>query len=148
MPKKILIKKLKGKRQYIFLFSHLKELLIKTIYNTVFFTSCLLLQIFWLKGKKCPPAIFNFCRYAYHVTTGVMQHFLSRQTLIILHSKQYSVCPSKYQDHSKHLPINIWSATNTFKWLIPLWRHLPLMRSKMYPRWQTSHYFKWKYFKN
>jgi hypothetical protein len=34
--------------------------------------------------------------------------FLSKQTLIILHSKLYSVCPSKYEDHSKplkHLPI-------------------------------------------
>jgi hypothetical protein len=50
--------------------------------------------------------------------------FLSRQPLIILHSKLYSVCPSKYQDHSKdplkHLPINIWLATNTFMWLIPV----------------------------
>jgi hypothetical protein len=60
--------------------------------------------------------------------------FLSRQPLIILHSKLYSVCPSKYQDHSKplkHLPINIWSATNTSP-------KLPLMRSKMYPRWRTA----------
>jgi hypothetical protein len=49
--------------------------------------------------------------------------FLSRQPLIILHSKLYSVCHWKYQDHSKplkHLPINIWSATNTFIWLIPV----------------------------
>jgi hypothetical protein len=59
--------------------------------------------------------------------------FLSGQALIILHSKLYSVCPSKYQDHLKpleHLPINIWSATNTFIWLIPVVTSpkLPLMR--------------------
>jgi hypothetical protein len=44
--------------------------------------------------------------------------FLSRQPRIILHSKLYSVWPSKCPDHSKplkHLPINIWSATNTFR---------------------------------
>jgi hypothetical protein len=29
--------------------------------------------------------------------------FLYRQALIILHSKLYSVCPWKYQDHLKHL---------------------------------------------
>ena len=47
--------------------------------------------------------------------------FLSIQQLIILHSKLDSVRPSKYQDHLerlKHLPINIWSATSTFIWLI------------------------------
>ena len=67
--------------------------------------------------------------------------FLSRQPLIILHSKLYSVCPWKYQDHLKpleHLPINIWSATNTFIWLIPVVTSpkLPLMRSKIYSRWR------------
>ena len=49
--------------------------------------------------------------------------FLSRQPLIILQSKLYSVCPSKYQDHSKplkHLPVSIWSTMNTFTWLIPV----------------------------
>jgi hypothetical protein len=56
--------------------------------------------------------------------------FLSRQPLIILHSKLYSVCPPKYQDHSKplkHLSINIWSATNTSPKL-PLtpFRHSPV----------------------
>jgi hypothetical protein len=61
--------------------------------------------------------------------------FLSRQPLIILHSKLYSVCPWKYQDHSKplkYLPINIWSATNTFIWLIPVVTSpkLPLMNQK------------------
>ena len=48
---------------------------------------------------------------------------LARFVTIILHSKLYSVCPSKYQDQSKplkHLPINIWSETNTFIWLIPV----------------------------
>ena len=55
------------------------------------------------------------------------------------------MCPWKYQDHLKplkHLPINIWSATN-ITWLIPVVTSpkLPLMRSKIYPRWRTSHYF-------
>ena len=69
--------------------------------------------------------------------------FLSRQPLIILLSKLYIVCPWKCHDHLKplkHLPINIWSATNTFIWLIPVVTSpkLPLMRSKIYPRWLTS----------
>jgi hypothetical protein len=51
----------------------------------------------------------------------------------ILQSKLYFVCPWKYQDYLKplrHLPINIWSATNTFIWLIPVVTStkLPLMR--------------------
>jgi hypothetical protein len=135
----------------------LKELLRLYILRPCFFISCLLLQ----KGH----AIFLW--------------------LIILHSKLYSVCPSKYQDHSKflkHLPINIWSATNAFmvnpccdvtkttvnraagrsnyslilkSIVFTVCKHeymnmspppqlstflLPwLMRSKMYPRWRTSH---------
>jgi hypothetical protein len=98
--------------------------------------------------------VVNFCRYACHVTTGVTQYFyLDNTNHFALKTTVYSVCPSKYQDHSKplkHLPINIWSATNTFIWLIPVVTSpkLSLMRSKIYPRWRTSHYFKWKYFKN
>jgi hypothetical protein len=92
-------------------------------------------------------AILDFCRYACYVTTGVMQYFYLDMTLIILHSKLYSVCLWKYRDHLKplkHLPINIWSATNIFIWLIPVVTSpkLPLMRTKIYPRWLTSHYFK------
>jgi hypothetical protein len=144
---------IKGKWQYIFFTFSFERTL--RLYITLFYWFFHILltstNIFWLK---------RFCRYACHNTTqhNTTQHnsghaiFLSRQTLIILHSKLYSVCPSKYQDHSKplkHLPINIWRATNTFIWLIPvLTLPKPLMRPKMYPRWRTSHYFKWKYFKN
>jgi hypothetical protein len=137
-----------------FLFSHWKELLrlyVKLFY--LYFISCLLLRIFWSKEMKSPPSSI-FVDMWCHVNNRGHAIFLSRQQLIILHSKLYSVCPSKYQDHSKplkRLPINIWSTTNTFIWfIIPVVTSpkLPLMRSKIYPRWRTSHYFKWKYFKN
>ena len=68
-------------------------------------------------------AIVDFCRYAYATSLQGHAIFLSRQPLVILHSKLYSVCLSKYQYHSKplkHLPVNIWSAKNTFIWLIPV----------------------------
>jgi hypothetical protein len=137
----------------IFLFTHLKEHLkpyIKLFYR--FFISCLLLQIFWLKGIKCPPSLI-FVDMHGTSQQGSRKIFIQTNTNH-LYSKLYSVCPSKYQDHSKplkhDLPINIWSAMNTFIWLIPVVASpkLPLMRSKMYRRWRTSHYFKWKYFKN
>jgi hypothetical protein len=120
---------------YFFIFSF--ERTFKTICNTLLpFFHILLTSTNILIERNEMSAIFIFCRYACHVTTGVTQY-----------SKLYSVCPSKYQDHSKplkHLPINIWSATNTFIWLIPVVTSpkLPLMRSKIYPRWRTSHYFK------
>jgi hypothetical protein len=82
---------------------------------------------------KCPPSsIF----VDMHVTSQQGSSDICIYTNTnLLHSKLYSVCPSKYQDHSKslkHLPINIWSATNTFMWLIPVVTSpkLPLMRSK------------------
>jgi hypothetical protein len=110
--------------------------------------------LFWdnfLWGFLCPPSSFFVDM---HVTShqGSRNIFIY-QTLIILHSKLYSVCPSKYQDHSKplkHLPISICSAMNTFIWLIPVVTspELPLMRSRIYPRWRTSLYFNGKYFKN
>ena len=47
--------------------------------------------------------------------------FLSKQPLIMLHSKLYSVCPWKYQDQLKPLkhPINIWSANEYFYMVNP-----------------------------
>ena len=132
-----------------FLFSHLKELL--RLYVILFYRFFHILLTFTniLIERNEMSSIFNFCRYACHVTAWGHTIFLSidNHYIIILNSKQYSVCPSKYQDHSKplkHLPINIWSATDTFIWLIPVVTStkLPLMRSKMYPRWRTSHYFK------
>jgi hypothetical protein len=65
--------------------------------------------------------------------TGKPWDLAALQTLIILYSKLYTVCPSKYQEHSKplkHLPINIWPATNTFIWLNPVVTSpkLPLMK--------------------
>ena len=133
---------LKGKWQYIFLFYHLKELLrpyIILFYR--FFISCS------IDRKERNVRHLHFLWICMSRQNRGHAIFLSRQPLIVLHSKLYSVCPSKYQDHSKplkHLPINIWSATNTFIWLIPVVTSpkLPLMRSKMYPRWRTSHYFK------
>ena len=97
---------------------------------------------------KCTPSLFVDMHARHNRGNAI---FLSRQPLIILQSRLYSLslCPSKYQDHSKplikQLPINIWSATNTFIWLINLIPvvtspKLPLMRSKNYPRWRTSHY--------
>ena len=133
---------------YFFIFSNF----LKTLYNTLlpFFSY---LAYFYKYFDRKELNVHHFVDM--HVTTGVTQYFYldSRQPLIILHSKLYSVCLSKYQDHSKplkHLAINIWSATNTFRWLIPVVTStkLPLMRSKIYPRWRESHYFKWKYFKN
>jgi hypothetical protein len=52
---------LKGKWQYKFLFSHLKELL-KLFNNFLyrFFISCLLLEIFSLEVMRCPPSWINF----------------------------------------------------------------------------------------
>jgi hypothetical protein len=109
---------------YFFIFSF--EITVQIIYNTLLpFFHILLTSTNILIEKNEMSAIFNFCRYACHVTTCTRGHatFLSIQPLIILHSKRYSVCPSKYQDHSKplkHLSINIWSATNIFIWLIPV----------------------------
>ena len=96
----------------------------KTIYNTLLsFFHILLTSTNILIERNEISAIFIFCRYACHVTTARGHAiFLYRQPLLILHSKLYSVCPSKYQDHSKpskQLQINVWSATNTFIWLIP-----------------------------
>jgi hypothetical protein len=66
----------------------------------------------------------------------VDMHVTSQQGHAIFLSRQphSAVCPSKYQDHSKplkHLPINIWSATNTFIWLIPVVKSpkLPILYS-------------------
>jgi hypothetical protein len=107
---------------YFFIFSF--ERTFKTIYNTLLpFFHILLTSTNILIERNEMSAIFNFCRYACPRHDRGNALFLSRQPLIILHSKLYLVCPSKYQDHSKplkHLPINIWSATNTFIWLIPV----------------------------
>jgi hypothetical protein len=108
---------------YIFIFSF--ERTVKIIYNTLLPFFHILLTSTNILIERTEMHAITFCRYACHVTTGVTQDFLSRQPLIILQSKLYSLCPSKYQDHSKplkHLPINIWSATNTFIWLIPVVR--------------------------
>jgi hypothetical protein len=131
---------------YFFIFSF--ERTLKSIYKTLLpFFHILLTSTNILIERNEMSAILDFCRYACLRHNRGHGIFLSRQPLIILHSKLYSVCPWKYQDHLKplkHLPINIWSATNTFIWLIPVVTspNLPLMRSKMYPRWLTSHYFK------
>ena len=108
---------------YIFLFSHLKELLrLYIILFDLFFVSNILIE------RNEMSAIFNFCRYACHVTTGVTQYFYL--------DKHQSFCTQNYTLSAlrnikitqkskplKHLPINIWSATNTFIcfiWLIPV----------------------------
>jgi hypothetical protein len=52
---------LKGKWQYIFLFSHLKERL--KLFNNFFyrfFISCLVLEIFPLEVMRCQPSWINF----------------------------------------------------------------------------------------
>ena len=86
---------------------------------------------YWGEGGSCTPEKFlnlkslkchflDFGRRFYTILVVRKQHYKIKLYIIILHSKLYSVCPSKYQDHSKplkHLPINIWSATNTFIWL-------------------------------
>jgi hypothetical protein len=129
---------------FIFLF----EITFRTISNNLLlFFHILLTSTNILIERNEMSAIFIFCTYAWSRHNRGHAIFLSRQPLIILHSKLHSVYPSKYQDHSKplkHLPINIWSATNTFIWLIPVVTSpkLPFMRSKIYPRWRTSHYFK------
>jgi hypothetical protein len=96
-----------------FLFSHLKELSRLYIYTKLLsFFSYLayFYKYFDRKEWNVPPS-------------SIFVDF-SRQPLIIFHSKLYSVCPSDQRImHSKplkHLPINIWSATNTFIWLIPV----------------------------
>jgi hypothetical protein len=51
----------KGKWQYTFLFSHLKELLklyINFLYR--FFIPCLVLEIFSLEVMRCPPSWIHF----------------------------------------------------------------------------------------
>jgi hypothetical protein len=53
-----------------FLFSHLKELF-KTIYNTLLFFHILFTSTNILIERNEMSAIFNFCTYACHVTTGV-----------------------------------------------------------------------------
>jgi hypothetical protein len=133
----------KGKWQYIFLFSHLKELLRLYIILFYRFFHILLTSTNILIERNEMSAIFNFCKYACHVTTGVTQYFIltttdhfALKTILCL-----------LRDHSKplkNLPINIWSATNTFIWLIPVMTSpkLPLMKSKMYSRLRTSDYFK------
>ena len=131
---------------YFFIFSF--ERTFKTIYKTLLpFFHILLTSTNIFNRKKLNVRHLGFlwiCMLRHNRGHAI---FLSRQPLIILHSKLYSVCPWKYQDHSKplkHLPINIWSATNTFIWLIPVVTSpkLPLMKSKLYPRWLTSHHFK------
>jgi hypothetical protein len=132
---------------YFFIFSF--ERTFKTIYETLLpFFHILLTSTNILIERNEMSAILDFCAWI-----CMLRHnrghaiFLSRQSLIILHSKVYSVCPWKYQDHLKrlkHLPINIRSVTNTFIWLIHVVTSpkLPLMRSKIYLRWLTSPYFK------
>ena len=128
---------------YFFIFSF--ERTFKTIYKTLLlFFHILLTSINILIKRNEISAIFVDMHARHNRGHAI---FLSRQPLIILHSKLYSVCPWKYQDYVKplkHLPINIWSATNTFIWLIPVVTSpkLPLVRPKIYPRWRTSHYFK------
>jgi hypothetical protein len=109
----------------MFLFSHLKEILRLYIILFYRFFHILLTSTNILMERNEMSAMSRH--------NGSHAIFLSGQALIILHSKLYSVCPSKYQDHLKpleHLPINIWSATNTFIWLIPVVTSpkLPLMR--------------------
>jgi hypothetical protein len=127
-----------------FLFSHLKELLRLYIilFLPFFFISCLFLQIFWSKGMTCSPSSIFVDMHARHNRGHAI--FLSRQPLIILHPKLYSVCPSKYQDHSKplqHLPINIWSATNTFIWLIPLKLNKIWKMRKFIFKWENKNLY-------
>ena len=131
---------------YFFIFSFEKTF--KTIYDTLLpFCHILLTSTNILIERDEMSAIFIFVDMHAHHNRG-HAIFLSRQPLTILHPKQYSVCLSKYQDHSKPfsktLPINIQSTTNIFMWLIPVVTSpkLPLMRSKIYSRWRKSHYFK------
>ena len=86
-----------GNRFFTFSF----ERTFKTIYKTLLpFFHILLTSTNVLTARNEMSAILDFCRYACHVTTGVTQYFWSRQTLTILHSKLYPVCPSKYHARS------------------------------------------------
>jgi hypothetical protein len=121
-----------------FLFSHLKELL--RLYIILFYRSFSYLAYFY---KYFDRKEWNVC----HVTSRHNRGhaiFLSIQPLIILHPKLYSVCPSKYEYHSKplkHLPINIWSATNTFIWLIPLKLNKIWKMRKFIFKWENKNLY-------
>jgi preprotein translocase subunit SecG len=74
------LNELKGKWQYILLFSHLKKLLrVYIILFYHFFISCLLLQIFWSKGMKCPPFAFTLA------SIGFGSHFSPKWIAIDSH---------------------------------------------------------------
>jgi hypothetical protein len=64
----------KGTWQYTILLSHLKELLRLYVLLLPFFY-VLLTSTNILIERNEMFAIFNFCRYACHVTTGVTQYF-------------------------------------------------------------------------
>ena len=133
---------------YLFIFPF--ERTFKTIHITLLpFFHILVISTNILIERNEMSAIFNFCGYACeHVTSQQGSRNIFIWTTTNHFALKTILCPSKYQDHSKplkHLPINIWSATNTFIWLIPVVTSpkLPLiMRSKMYPRWRTFRYFK------
>jgi hypothetical protein len=69
-----------------------------------FLISCLLPQIFSLKGMNCPPSSIFVDMHARHNRDHAIR-FLSRQTPIILPSKLYSSC----------LPFEICRSFKTFK---------------------------------
>ena len=109
---------------------------------TAHITNCRSFSTFWnLTGcRSNSHRVFNFCRYACHVTTVVTQYFYLNNHYNHFALKNILCLPCLYalqiSKPLKHLPLNIWSATNTFIWLISVvWSpKLPLMRSKIYPR--------------
>jgi hypothetical protein len=140
----------RGKWQYIFLFSHLKEHL--KLFNNFFyrfFISCFVLEIFSLEVMRCQPSWIHFLSHYGSfgdVTTGInhINVFVADQILIgrCFKGFKWSWYLQGHTEYNFECKMISGCLDKSIVWPL-LWRIMHIYKN---PRWRTFHFFRLKTF--
>ena len=139
----------KGKWQYIFLFSHLKEQ--SKLFNNFsyrFFISRLVFEIFSLEVMRCQPSwiIFYLINGSFgDVTTGInhIKVFVADQILIgrCFKGFKWSWYFQAHTEYNFECKMISGCLDKNIAWPL-LWRNMHIYKN---PRWRTFNFFRLKY---